>query len=101
MRFVQCPALDTLATQAYTSDQPKTTALYVQRTGVLIFMGCIPCCAVLFMADDMLLMIHQDPYVASLAGTYIRSASVYSASPVIIAHCLPSSLQYLSSTYRS
>lgn len=65
-------ALNTLATQAYTSVNPKTTSLYVQRTGVLMAIALVPAIAVLFHSESLLLLIKQDPLVAALAGRFIR-----------------------------
>ncbi len=65
-------ALDTLATQAYTSSNPKTTSLYVQRTAVLIAVSLIPCCILLLFSEDIFLLLRQDPEVARLAGQYVK-----------------------------
>lgn len=69
-------ALDTLATQAYTSSNPKTTSLYVQRTAVLIGFSLIPCFILLSFSEDILLLLRQDPEVARLAGQYVKGGSI-------------------------
>lgn len=65
-------ALDTLATQAYTSSNPKTTSLYVQRTAVLIAVSLVPCCILLLFSEHIFLLLRQDPEVARLAGQYVK-----------------------------
>jgi hypothetical protein len=65
-------ALDTLATQAYTSSNPKTTSLYVQRTAVLVAACMIPCIVLLSFGEHIFLALRQDEEVARLAGQYVR-----------------------------
>lgn len=70
-------ALDTLATQAYTSQNPKTTSLYVQRTGVLLVVGLVPTCTALCFSEHFLVMIGQKVHIAHLAGQYLRSGPTF------------------------
>lgn len=79
-------ALDTLATQAYTSSNPKTTSLYVQRTAVLIFVSLVPCCILLLFSEHIFLLLRQDPEVAKLAGQYVQGGG--DICPVCIVHSL-------------
>lgn len=72
MIFGLTAALDTLATQAYTSSNPKTTSLYVQRTAVLIAISLVPCMVLLSFSEQILLLLRQDAEVARLAGEYVR-----------------------------
>lgn len=65
-------ALDTLASQAYTSSNPRTTSLYVQRTGLLMLAAFVPSAGVLTFSESLLLAIKQDAQVAALAGRFIR-----------------------------
>jgi len=69
-----CAALDTLATQAYTSDNPKNMSLYTLRTAFLIYVLLIPACIGLTFAERFLLFIKQEPVVAHLAAQYINVA---------------------------
>lgn len=72
MIFGLTAALDTLATQAYTSSNPKTTSLYVQRTAVLIAVSLVPCMVLLSFSEHILLLLRQDAEVARLAGQYVK-----------------------------
>jgi len=65
-------ALDTLATQAYTSSNPKMTSLYVQRTAVLIAAALVPCLVLLSFGERIFLLLRQEEEVARLAGQYVR-----------------------------
>lgn len=66
-----CTALDTLLPQAYSS-RPKDTSLYALRTFVLLMVLLIPQVIILWNAERLLLLLHQDPRVAERAGAYLR-----------------------------
>lgn len=66
-------ALDTAASQAFTSSKPKLTSLYVQRVGVLIFTLLIPLSIFLSFGEKWLLLLGQTEHVAHMAGKALRS----------------------------
>ncbi|KAG6333588.1 hypothetical protein ID866_5504 [Astraeus odoratus] len=68
--------LDTVLPSAWTSDQPQLVGLWTQRMTVLICIALVPVLAVWFHAEPILLALKQEPEIASLAGTYLKWASL-------------------------
>ncbi|PWN32367.1 MATE efflux family protein [Meira miltonrushii] len=68
-------ALDSILPGAYTS-QPKMVGLYTQRMLVIVAYLVVPISAIWFNAERLLLLLGQDPIVASLAGQYLRILAI-------------------------
>lgn len=69
-----CTALDTLCSQA-ASCRPKETSLHALRTALLLAILLLPMTVLLWNAESLLLLLHQDPAVAKLAGLYLKVLS--------------------------
>ncbi|KAJ7255220.1 MATE efflux family protein [Mycena rebaudengoi] len=69
-------ALDTLLPSAWTSPQPQLVGLWSQRMLVVMGAATIPMYCIWFNAEAILLFLHQDPEVASLAALYLRWVSL-------------------------
>ncbi|KAH9477940.1 putative transporter C4B3.13 [Psilocybe cubensis] len=69
-------ALDTLLPAAWTSDSPQLVGLWAQRMTVVMFSTLIPMFLIWFNAESILLLLKQDPEVASLAAVYLRWISL-------------------------
>ncbi|TFK22395.1 MATE efflux family protein [Coprinopsis marcescibilis] len=69
-----CSALDTLLPSAWTSSHPELVGLWCQRMAVVMAATLIPVSIIWFNAEEVLLLLKQDPEVAHLAATYLRWA---------------------------
>ena len=66
--------LDTVLPSAWTSDQPQLVGLWSQRMTVIMSIILIPIASIWFNAEYLLLLLRQDPDVASLSALYLRWA---------------------------
>ncbi|KAH8110297.1 MATE efflux family protein [Phellopilus nigrolimitatus] len=66
--------LDTMLPSAWTSSQPQLVGLWAQRMVVVMAATLVPIIAIWTNAEAILLLLRQDPEVASLAATYLRWA---------------------------
>ncbi|KAL5498226.1 ERC1_2 [Sanghuangporus vaninii] len=66
--------LDTVLPSAWTSDQPQLVGLWSQRMAVIMGIILIPISSIWLYAEPILLLLRQDPEVASLSALYLRSA---------------------------
>ncbi|KAL5525226.1 ERC1_3 [Sanghuangporus sanghuang] len=66
--------LDTVLPSAWTSDQPQLVGLWSQRMAVIMGIILIPISSVWLYAEPILLLLRQDPEVASLSAIYLRWA---------------------------
>lgn len=64
-------ALETLCGQAYGAEQYEQLGLMLQRGGVIMTIFCIPIALLWLKAEDILLLWHQEPAIAALAGQYM------------------------------
>ena len=70
-------ALDTLCSQAYGAQQYRRSGLYFQRGLFIHALLCFPLAALWLNSETVLLLIHQDPGVAGVAGQFLL---IYSLS---------------------
>ncbi|KAL5525227.1 ERC1_4 [Sanghuangporus sanghuang] len=66
--------LDTVLPSAWTSDQPQLVGLWSQRMAVIMSTLLIPIGSIWLYAEPILLLLRQDPEVASLSALYLRWA---------------------------
>ncbi|KAL5520375.1 hypothetical protein ACEPAG_9599 [Sanghuangporus baumii] len=66
--------LDTVLPSAWTSDQPQLVGLWTQRMAVIMSTLLIPIASIWLHAEPILLLLRQDPEVASLSALYLRWA---------------------------
>ncbi|OCB85869.1 multidrug/Oligosaccharidyl-lipid/Polysaccharide flippase [Sanghuangporus baumii] len=66
--------LDTVLPSAWTSDQPQLVGLWSQRMTIIMGIILIPIGSIWFYAEPILLLLRQDPEVASLSALYLRWA---------------------------
>ncbi|KAL5498225.1 ERC1_1 [Sanghuangporus vaninii] len=66
--------LDTVLPSAWTSDQPQLVGLWSQRMTVIMGIILIPIGSIWLYAEPILLLLRQDPEVASLSALYLRWA---------------------------
>ncbi|KAI6650194.1 Multidrug and toxin extrusion protein 1-like [Oopsacas minuta] len=64
--------MDTLCSQAYGAKNYPLVGLYFQRALLIGLVSCLPIIAVCLNAEPILIMIHQDPQVAAIAGKYLK-----------------------------
>lgn len=57
--------------QAYGAEQYGQLGLMLQRGGVIMTIFCIPISLLWLKAEDILLLWHQEPAIAALAGQYM------------------------------
>ncbi|KAI8339611.1 mate-domain-containing protein [Chlamydoabsidia padenii] len=66
-------AIDTLVSQAFTGAQhPRTLGIILQRSILIMGVFCIPVSVVWYHAETILVMMGQDPNLASLAQVYVN-----------------------------
>ncbi|OZJ02302.1 hypothetical protein BZG36_05065, partial [Bifiguratus adelaidae] len=66
-------ALDTLCSQAWTGSSDKTmVGVYLQRALLILFLLFVPICAMWWEAENVFLMLDQEPKIALHAGIYLR-----------------------------
>ena len=70
-------ALETLCSQAYGAKQYRRSGLYFQRGLLIHALLCFPLAALWLNSETGLLLLHQDPGVAGVAGQFL---SIYSLS---------------------
>lgn len=64
--------LDTMLPSAWTSPEPHLVGLWCQRMAVVVAATLIPIAAIWFNAENILLLVRQEPEIARLAGIYLR-----------------------------
>jgi MATE family multidrug resistance protein len=69
-------ALDTLLPAAWTSNDPSRVGLWTQRMAVVMAVAIIPMFVLWFSIERILLFLHQEPAVASLAALYLRYMTI-------------------------
>lgn len=65
-------ALDTLCGQAFGAKQFHMLGIYTQRAIFVLYIVCVPVAIVWYHMDTLLLTLHQNPEISSLAGLYAR-----------------------------
>jgi MATE family multidrug resistance protein len=65
-------ALDTLVPQAMGAENYAEIGILVQRATVICFGMCIPCFAIWWQMEDILLFFDQPPLAAEYAGHFLR-----------------------------
>ena len=70
-------ALETLCSQAFGAKQYRKSGLYFQRSLLIHALTCFPLVALWINSETLLLLFHQDPDVAGVAGQFL---SIYSIS---------------------
>ena len=78
--------MDTLCSQAYGAKKYRLMGVYFQRAVIISLVSCLPILALSLNAESILIMIHQDPDVAAVAGKYLRILAI--ANPGIIIYFL-------------
>ncbi|KAI6660815.1 hypothetical protein LOD99_10212 [Oopsacas minuta] len=73
--------MDTLCSQAYGAKNYPLVGLYFQRALLIGLVTSIPIIAVCLNAEPILIIIHQDPQVAAIAGKYLKIFCI--ANPAI------------------
>jgi MATE family multidrug resistance protein len=66
-------AMETLVAQAYGNGNLYMCGVYLNRARLILTIAYIPVVIVLVQAENLLLLINQDPMVAKYAGTYITT----------------------------
>ncbi|BEJ02418.1 hypothetical protein CcaverHIS631_0702130 [Cutaneotrichosporon cavernicola] len=69
-------SLDTLLPAAWTGSDRRHVGLWTMRCTVVMIVAMIPMFVLWFNIEVVLLWLRQDPYVASLAGTYLAWLSI-------------------------
>ena len=64
-------ALETLCSQAYGAKQYRRSGLYLQRGLLIHALICFPLVAVWLNTEHLLLLLHQEPEVAKVAGQFL------------------------------
>ncbi|CAJ0844468.1 6482_t:CDS:2 [Entrophospora sp. SA101] len=70
--FGAATALDTLASQAYTSGNPKMVGVFLQRGLAIILLGFIPIAVSWWEAERILVFLGQDHEIARLSALFTR-----------------------------
>ena len=74
--------MDTLCSQAYGGKNYRLVGVYFQRATLLCLLVCFPIWALWLNAESILILLHQDPEVAAVAGRYLRILCV--AKPAVV-----------------
>ena len=74
--------MDTLCSQAYGGKNYRLVGVYFQRATLLCLLVCFPIWALWLNAESLLILLHQDPEVAAVAGRYLRILCV--AKPAVV-----------------
>ena len=74
--------MDTLCSQAYGGKNYRLVGVYFQRATFLCLLVCFPIWALWLNAESLLILLHQDPEVAAVAGRYLRILCV--AKPAVV-----------------
>ena len=74
--------MDTLCSQAYGGKNYHLVGVYFQRATLLCLLVCFPIWALWLNAEFLLILLHQDPEVAAVAGRYLRILCV--AKPAVV-----------------
>ncbi|BEJ17903.1 hypothetical protein CspHIS471_0701710 [Cutaneotrichosporon sp. HIS471] len=69
-------SLDTLLPAAWTGSDRRHVGLWTMRCTVVMIVAMIPMFVLWFNIEVVLLWLRQDPYVATLAGTYLAWLSI-------------------------
>ncbi|XP_035679458.1 multidrug and toxin extrusion protein 1-like [Branchiostoma floridae] len=64
-------ACDTLMAQTFGSDNKMRVGIILQRSILILLLCCFPCWSLYMNTEKLLLLIHQDPEVARLAGEFV------------------------------
>ncbi|KAI9148598.1 ethionine resistance protein [Blastocladiella emersonii ATCC 22665] len=81
-------ALDTLASQAVTgAANPRQAGVFLQRAILINLLFAIPLAIVWLFAEPLLVLAHQEPELAKLAGNYIK-IMLAALVPNIISNCV-------------
>ncbi|CAG8618095.1 5233_t:CDS:2, partial [Scutellospora calospora] len=65
-------ALDTLCSQAYTSGKVQMVGIYLQRAIIINLIGLIPIACIWWEAEQIFVLIGQDPKVSAQAALFLR-----------------------------
>ncbi|XP_078688748.1 multidrug and toxin extrusion protein 2-like isoform X2 [Branchiostoma floridae x Branchiostoma belcheri] len=64
-------ACDTLMAQTFGSDNKMRVGVILQRSILILLLSCFPCWSLYMNTEKLLLLTHQDPEVARLAGEFV------------------------------
>ncbi|CAH1269322.1 SLC47A1 [Branchiostoma lanceolatum] len=64
-------ACDTLMAQTFGSENKMRVGIILQRSILILLLCCFPCWSLYMNTEKLLLLIHQDPEVARLAGEFV------------------------------
>ncbi|KAM6907527.1 multidrug and toxin extrusion protein 1 [Xenentodon cancila] len=64
-------ACDTLISQTFGSKNMKRVGVILQRSSLILLLFCLPCWGLLINAQNLLLLLHQEEEVASIAQLYV------------------------------
>ncbi|KAJ3127755.1 hypothetical protein HK098_005872 [Nowakowskiella sp. JEL0407] len=86
-------ALDTLCSQSYTgSSDPFALGKHLQRSIVIMALLSIPIATLWFYAQELLILLGQDPQVSYMAALYARY-NIFGLFPLLVYECIKRYLQ--------